>query len=1007
MKKIENLIFCLLLFFAVRTSAQLPNTWVQKANIGTFLRDGATGLCIGTKGYVGFGHDPTVGIFRQDFWEYDPANNTWTQKANIPGVGRMDVVSFSIGTKGYVGTGFAGTGRLADFYEYNPATNSWTAKADFGGGQREDAVGFSIGSKGYIGTGIDGTGITRQDFWEYNPATNVWIQKAQVGGGVRQEAIGLSIGSKGYIGLGATPLKQDFWEYDPSTDVWIQKANFGGTARYISTAFSINSRGYVGTGYDGTYTDDIWEYDPALNSWELRTNFPGGGRWNVASFSIGEKGYCGTGRDAGGVSHNDFYEYTPAIVVHTGSISGNPFCYNDPLIINYTLSGTVNPGNIFTAQLSNSTGSFASPLNLASVVSTASGSISTTIPFSATVGTGYRIRVISSSPAGIFFDNGTDLIIGSSITTNVWTQKANFTGTARRNAVAFNIGSKAYIGTGNDGAYKKDFWEYSPSTDSWTQKADFGGVARAEACGFSIDNKGYIGTGYDGTYKNDFWEYDQPSNTWTQKANLTATGRRRAVGINIDSKGYIGTGENGSDKNDFWEYNPATNTWTQKTNFPGGTRSDAVALSIGSKGYVGTGNNGFVVSSDWYEYNPAQNSWTSKSSMLTARSNAVGFSLGNKGYVVSGGDILNSAKNDLSEFDPATNSWTLKASIGAAPTSRLDAVGFAIDGRGYIATGSRNGTSRNDVFVYEPIPTILTQVISPLSFCSGSPINVPYSAGGSYQCGNKFIAQLSDPSGNFSSPVNIGEISSTISGTINATLPTNATTGIGYRIRVISYAPDISGNTNTSNNSNNITITNCPVTLQLNVLLQCFYSGNGLMNNFGSGGCLYVSGVSANPLYADTITVSIMDAAPPHNEIDHQKGVLSTSGNITVSFNPTVVAYRSHFIKINHRNSIETWSQDPVLLLPNANYSFTTSASKAFSSNEALTFDNFGYAIYSGDINNDGAVDGSDFLDLIPAVINGDGGYAIGDVNGDGSVDGGDFLSLDINIQNGIGSVTP
>ena len=41
----------------------------------------------------------------------------------------------------------------------------------------------------------------------------------------------------------------------------------------------------------------------------------------------------------------------------------------------------------------------------------------------------------------------------------------------------------------------KDFWEYDPATNAWTQKADFGGTARLDAVGFSIGSKGYIGTG--------------------------------------------------------------------------------------------------------------------------------------------------------------------------------------------------------------------------------------------------------------------------------------------------------------------------------------------------------------------------------------------------------------------------------------------------------------------------------------------------------------------------------
>ena len=61
---------------------------------------------------------------------------------------------------------------------------------------------------------------------------------------------------------------------------------------------------------------------------------------------------------------------------------------------------------------------------------------------------------------------------------------------------------------GYDGiSAKKDFWEYDPSSNTWAQKADFGGPARYAAVGFSIGLKGYIGTGYDGGYQNDFWEY--------------------------------------------------------------------------------------------------------------------------------------------------------------------------------------------------------------------------------------------------------------------------------------------------------------------------------------------------------------------------------------------------------------------------------------------------------------------------------------------------------------------
>ncbi|MBK7852833.1 MAG: hypothetical protein IPJ66_17310 [Bacteroidetes bacterium] len=54
-----------------------------------------------------------------------------------------------------------------------------------------------------------------------------------------------------------------------------------------------------------------------------------------------------------------------------------------------------------------------------------------------------------------------------------------------------------------------------------------------------------------------------------------------------------------------------------------------------------------------------------------------------------------------------------------------------------------------------------------------------------------FTAQLSDASGNFSNPVNIGTLAGTSSGTISAAIPLNANTGSGYRIRVLSNSPEV------------------------------------------------------------------------------------------------------------------------------------------------------------------------------------------------------------------------
>ncbi len=286
---------------------------------------------------------------------------------------------------------------------------------------------------------------------------------------------------------------------------------------------------------------------------------------------------------------------------------------------------------------------------------------------------------------------------------DTWQQKADFANgpsaepSARFGAVGFTVGGKGYIGTGNDGARRKDFWEYDPGTDTWAQKADFGGTAREYAVGFGIGSKGYLGTGYDGTYRKDFWEYDPGANAWTQVADLGGAARARATGFAVGSEGYVGTGYNGSHRKDFWAYDPGTDTWTAKSDFGGTARSFAVGFGIGATGYIGTGNDG-VNKKDFWAYDPGTDTWSPMADFGgTARNGAAGFSTSTKGYIGTG--FASNYTADLWEYDPVGDTWTQKAGLGAA--IRSGATGFAIGGTGYICTGW-NGDVMDDCRAYDP-----------------------------------------------------------------------------------------------------------------------------------------------------------------------------------------------------------------------------------------------------------------------------------------------------------------
>lgn len=108
------------------------------------------------------------------------------------------------------------------------------------------------------------------------------------------------------------------------------------------------------------------------------------------------------------------------ITTGTG-LSGSPFCVSAStgatVNVPFTSVGTFNAGNIYTAQLSNAAGSFASPTNIGTVTSVLNSDvISATIPAGTTAGTGYRIRVVSSNPTVFGTNNTVDLTVQNSAT---------------------------------------------------------------------------------------------------------------------------------------------------------------------------------------------------------------------------------------------------------------------------------------------------------------------------------------------------------------------------------------------------------------------------------------------------------------------------------------------------------------------------------------------------------------------------------------------------------------
>ena len=151
----------------------------------------------------------------------------------------------------------------------------------------------------------------------------------------------------------------------------------------------------------------------------------GGGQ---ITFSIGET-FIPSLSVAGSVITQGFQQ--PGEQVRTGAVSST-LCAGSNFNLPYTATD-IGGGNTFTAQLSNATGSFASPVNIGTLTGNASaGVINVTIPSSTVAGTGYRVRITSSSPAFIGTNNGANISINAIVATNIAYSASSFckTGTA-------------------------------------------------------------------------------------------------------------------------------------------------------------------------------------------------------------------------------------------------------------------------------------------------------------------------------------------------------------------------------------------------------------------------------------------------------------------------------------------------------------------------------------------------------------------------------------------------
>jgi hypothetical protein len=194
----------------------------------------------------------------------------------------------------------------------------------------------------------------------------------------------------------------------------------------------------------------------------------------------------------------------------------------------------------------------------------------------------------------------------------------------------------------------------------------------------------------------------------------------------------------------------------------------------------------------------------------------------------------------------------------------------------------------------------------------------------------------------------------------------------------------------------NLTITNCTASLNVKIWIEAFVQGNAM------SATLYDLGLSDDSTATDTVKVQLWKPSNlSQSQPDHSVSTILHNNGMVYSNFPSSVLNKAYYICIKHRNSLEIWSSDSVMITAQTSYDFSTDSLSAYNDGIQASVQRIGnnrFALFSGDVNQDGTIDIMDLIESENKAAEFQFGYYQTDCNGDGATD---LLDLQYMENNG------